>query len=238
MANRRDTNRWAYFDLYDAEKEFTNVIANFIAAQRKDKKTLVVEQFKGVVRNMYAVTPPMDEAVKYPKPGQRSRGIVVNFGKGKKAGQINILKDLSNAFKQTKKGSDDASGYLKFYLKMRNSRKRMRPMLHRLVKKSVVDYVKNNLFARQGWTPSGWGAAAARFGLRPPQWISRHTGLKGSISMVEEADFMYFEALNPTRHRASKDSEDRLKASIFRQVEAMERWLKWKSEKDLQKKLG
>lgn len=238
MANAPTKNQWAHFDMREAQELFTKTLGDFIGAQRKDKKLLIVEQFKGVVRNMYAVTPPMDEAVKYPKPGQRSRGIVIDFGKGRKAGKINILADLKNAFKQTKKGSDDASGYLSFYLRVRDKRKRMKAQFHRRVTKNVFDYVKNNLLERQGWTPSGWGAAAARFGLRPPQWIARHTGLKGSISMTEDLDYIEFEAINPTNHPASKYSEARLKASIFRQSEAMQRWLKWKAEKDLQKKLG
>jgi len=239
MANRPGSNRWAHFDIREAQELFTKTLGAFIGAQRKDKKLLIVEQFKGVVRNMYAVTPPMDEAVKYPKPGQRSRGIVIDFGKGKRAGKRTILADLKNAMKVTRKGSDDASGYLSFYLKMRNARKRMKVALHRKVTNRVFQFVKEKILARQGWTPSGWGAAAARFGLRPPQWIARHTGLKGSITIFENEDYIEFEAINPTNHKnASEDSEARLKASIFRQAEAMERWMKWKAEKDLQKKLG
>lgn len=239
MANRPATNRWAHFDIREAQELFTKTLAEFIKLQRKDKRLLITEQFKGVVRNMYAVTPPMDEAVKYPKPGQRSRGIVINFRKGRKAGEINIMADLKNAMKVTPRGSDDASGYLSFYLKMRNARKRMKTVFHRKVKNRVFQFVKKNILARQGWTPSGWGAAAARFGLRPPQWIARHTGLKGSITTFENDDYMEFEAINPTSHKnASKDSEARLKASIFRQAEAMERWMKWKAEQQLQKKLG
>ena len=238
MANSPKSNARAHFDIREAQELFTKTLADFIKLQRKDKRLLITEQFKGVVRNMYAVTPPMDEAVKYPKPGQRSRGIVVDFAKGKRAGKINILADLKNAMKVTRKGSDDASGYLSFYLKMRNARKRMKATLHRKVTNRVFQFIKEKIFARQGWTPSGWGAAAARFGLRPPQWIARHTGLKGSITIFENEDYMEFEAINPTNHKASKESEMRLKASIFRQAEAMERWMKWKAERDLRKKLG
>jgi hypothetical protein len=56
--------------------------------------------------------------------------------------------------------------------------------------------------------------------------------------MTEDLDYIEFEATNPTHHPASKYSEERLKGSIFRQAEAMQRWMKWKAERDLQKKLG
>jgi hypothetical protein len=199
------------------------------------------QQLRGIVRNFFAVTPPMGgkkASVKLPAPGKQSRGIVITFGEGKDAGARSINIDLARAFRETA-GMKSQADLLAWYLSKRNKKKHFRGF-KRNASAPDIQRVRRNLLDRQGLTAAGWMTAVQKLGVTGiPAWIKRHTGKVASKCTVEaKKDGHYaFEATNGTNHESSDKIERQLATAIQMQTNSIERWLKADAERLLKEAL-
>lgn len=218
-----------------AQEAFDQAFHRLLVNSKMSTDELWQQQVRGIVRNLFAVTPPMGgrhASIKYPAPGEKSRGVVIKFGEGKNKGVVSQASDIEYAFQKSK--TSDAN-VLNQYLARRTKKKRFRRFGEKIKATSGdIQIVKKNLESRQGITASGWNAAVSKLGIAGiPKWITRHGGkVPSKISINETKDGVYnFEAINSTTHVASRRIERRITWAINAQVESIERWLKNYNEK-------
>lgn len=204
-----------------ADDFFTYLQAIYQTGNRTMREQ-VQTHFKGVVRNMLAMTFPMGSregaSLKLNSKGQHTGA--VDFAAGQEAGRRAIVSDLRNAFltpKQAEEHYKDKPGIaeyrrnfknyanesgaaaLAWYLRIRNKRKRVKRRILRPITAANWQYVYREVQKRQGFVPAGWKEACSRLGVPLAAWISRMPA-KGNCSIQEAADFYYLEARNSTQH--------------------------------------
>ena len=176
-----------YLDFMRANSDFTRAFDKLMESSKASVQEMWEQQLRGIVRNFFAVTPPMGgkkASVKLPAPGKQSRGIVIAFGEGKDAGAASIDKDLRRAFRETA-GMKSQADLLAWYLSKRNKKKHFRGF-KRNASAPDIQRVRRNLLDRQGLTASGWMTAVQKLGVAGiPAWIKRHTGKVASKCTVE-----------------------------------------------------
>lgn len=227
--------------------KFEKSFRQYAELQKKDVHDLFEQQCRGIAKNLFAVTPPIGSntaGIKLPKPGQKSRGVQIDWKRGQNAGRSAIGSDLKKAFDpQSQKRFDrlvlarkaephqGSYGWVKNWYNS-NLTPRKRAKTSKLpVPKGLVTELKKYLWAKQGWTPAGWMAAAKRMGVTGiPGWISRHNA-SGSVQFQNSKPEMYFEAKNDTPHPNSKRIESQLELAVQMQANVMGRWLKDRAEK-------
>lgn len=221
-------------DFENAEMRFQKAFDSILATSRKSAKELWTQQVSGIVRNLFAVTPPMggkNASVKLPAPGKKTRGIVINFGEGKARGQSTERVDIANAFQRANKSNSQA---LNQYLALRTKLKRIRRGVPKiLATASEIAAVRKNIESRQGATASGWNAAVRKLSVSGiPKWITRHSNVPSKCSVQENQDSsFYFEAVNGTSHIDSSRIERRIAIAINMQANSIERWLRVYNER-------
>jgi hypothetical protein len=224
-----------YVDFMRANSNFSRAFDRLMESSKSSVEEMWQQQLRGIVRNFFAVTPPMGgkkASVKLPQPGKQSRGIVIAFGEGKAAGAASIDKDLRRAFRETA-GMKSQADLLAWYLSKLNKKKHFRGS-KRNASAPDIQRVRRNLLERQGLTASGWMTAVQKLGVTGvPAWIKRHAGKMPSKCSVESKKDGYyaFDATNGTRHDASDKIERELTTAIQMQTNSIERWLKADAER-------
>lgn len=224
-------------DLEQAAMRFRRVFAEQMKTTRKDAGVQFKTEVKGLVRFLFAVTPPMggkQASIKYGK------NIRVDFAEGRRAGKKAIESDIgrSMSVKGTGKkyGPDDA---LRYYLKRRTSKKRVRGGFLLRVTAEAKRFVMKTILARQGWVASGWNSAAAGTGTKSTGWIEKfHSALSQTFSALWTGDKPWFRAVNGTNHWNSKQIEYNISSALDKQSDVMERRMKALAEKQLKSSLG
>jgi hypothetical protein len=223
----------ATLNMLNAEQRFNSAFNALLAQSKKSTDELWTQQVSGIVRNLFAVTPPMggkDASVKMPAPGKKARGIVINFGEGKARGKSTIESDIAFAFRKSKKSDENA---LNQYLARRTKQKRFRRFGEKInATAQDVAAVKKNILARQGTTASGWNSAVSKLGISVPKWISGHSKVPSKFSINNSRTGFYdFEAVNGTNHTDSARIERRIAIAINMQANSIERWLRVYNER-------
>jgi hypothetical protein len=203
---------------HDFGKFYSNLNL-MIEGSKRGMKKVVKTQFKGVVRNMLSVTPPnggTSPSLQRNDDGEKTGR--VDFDSGLKAGRAAMLKDIKNAFWQMdpkspimqKRWESDVTlrmlnepkeETLKWYLSVRNKRKRVNSPIRRPASVNNVSYVLEYLHSRQGTTLAGWLNVARHFSLSLPRWVSRWGGSKSNFKVQDGDDVYYIYAENVATSR-------------------------------------
>jgi hypothetical protein len=228
-------------DFERAQESFEKAFNNLLVNSKISTDELWQQQVKGIVRNLFAITPPMGgrtASIKYPAPGEKSRGVVINFGEGKNKGIATQAADIAYAFQ---KSQTSDTNVLSQYLARRTKLKRFRKFGDKIEATAAdISRVQKNLEGRQGITASGWNAAVSKLGVPGiPKWITRHgSKVPSKIYINGTKDGVYnFEAVNSTTHAAARRIERQITKAIKLQTESIERWLKSYNEKLLKEAL-
>lgn len=116
---------------------------------------------------------------------------------------------------------------LSWYLSIQPEHKRQRklkPVDQLKINRSQFLALEKELFARQGYIPSGWKAMMRTFGISIPGWVSRHN--LGSFCKIFDTKTVYgFRAVNQTNARMSSQVEYRIAVALNAQANKMERQL-------------
>jgi hypothetical protein len=206
----------------------------------------VKTHFRGVVRNMLALTYPMGgkggASLKLNSKGEHTGS--VDFAAGKEAGRRAMASDLKNAFltpqqAQATYNKEDLKRYyenykhyrgespaaaLAWYLSVRTKKKRVRRAIRRPVTSANWKYVFKELEKRQGFVPAGWKEACDKLGVPMAAWVSRMSA-KGSCSIQDGAEIYYIEARNSTQHPNASDLQARAAIAMTMQRNNMKRLL-------------
>lgn len=229
-----------------AQTRFQKAFMALLQDAKKSAKVLFKAQAKGVARNVFAVTPPFGgsgASVIRVQPGQKPRGIRIDWASGKKAGKAKIESHVARAtesvsvraYKKRKLDPVTFRQVLTWYRSIQNKRK-VPTAAHKPLPAPIVKELKNHLLSKQGWTPSGWMRSAKALGVSGiPGWITRHSGNEGRYRFVTSPTYFYFETVNKTNHPNSGYIQSLLNIAVIMQARAMERWLKNYLEK---KKVG
>jgi hypothetical protein len=236
-------------DFSAAQARFTRELQQVIRNSRRGARHEVMENFKGMLRFCFAVTPPMGG--RNASTTRSGTNIRVDYAKGKNQGQKAMRKDLSRAFrivpKQWKRGNDWSLVYyfnqrfqpsfirsfmeqprdqvLAWYKSRRNNRRRIAGSPKFPMWESTVKWVYKQLLKEQGLTASGWLPAASRFNVRGiPKWITRHgSKVGGSVIINDTQTAMQIIAQNNTNHSDSTNIQQKLATAFTMQANAMAR---------------
>jgi hypothetical protein len=212
--------------------KFYRALEMMAATSKRTAIEVINENFRGVIRNLLALSPPMGGKqgdFKLNAKGKKTGG--VDFAKGKEKGKNAILADLSKAFQKVGKKNllafSTEQEALSWYLGARNSRKRIKGAPKRPASTQQINFVRKNILDRQGSFAAGWSKAANYFGISLPNWISRWGGARSRM-VVELSEWGYYlTAINITSHREA-DKIERITAraieiqtgNMRRQIEA------------------
>jgi hypothetical protein len=224
-------------DFENATDRFQEAFNELLAGSKKSADELWMQQIRGVVRNLFAVIPPMGglkASIDMPPLGEkgRGRGVVIKFKEGKDKGKSTQESDIARAFQKAKKSDED---FLNLYLSRRTKLKRYRRFGQKInATPADIQIVKKNLEARQGITASGWLDAVQKLSVAGiPKWITRHAGKvpsKCEVSTIRDG-YAFFEATNGTNHADSAKIEGKIAIAINLQAMSMERWVKKNHER-------
>lgn len=245
-----NTIRWDYAS---AEARFTEELRRVVATSRRSMRDVVLQNFKGVLRLVFAVTPPMGgrrASIRIGRDGQPTGR--VNFAGGKKQGANAISADIARAFQPiparyrataarpggweqiarifgTRVTRDalemSPEQLLAWYKSKRNNKRRIRGRPRMPAWTSSIAYVRKKLLDEQGLTASGWMAGANRFGVGGiPRWISRHGNrVPGSVEIRDTATELKYLVRNSTGHTDSEAIQQKLSVALTMQANAMAR---------------
>jgi hypothetical protein len=174
--------------------------SELMAVSGKSAKDEAMTTFKGVMKGIFSVTPPMRGDIASGAP---------NFAKGKKAGQGTIEADLRKAFLVPgfgmKVGAPKVDP-LSWYLPLRSpTTKRFREQSLRrkgrfsgqfVVSQSQFNQIKARMFQRVGALAAGWVSLAKKLGVSPAKWVEAHPNT-GSATLSTTDTFTGFKGINP-----------------------------------------
>lgn len=245
-----DGIRWDYAS---AQVRFSEELQRVMATARRSMRDVVFQNFKGVLRLVFAVTPPMGgrrASIRIARNGQPTGR--VDFAGGKKNGAIAISADIARAFQPiparyrtiasrpggweqiaqmfgTRVTRDalemSPEQLLAWYKSKRNNKRRIRGRPRMPAWTSSIAYVRKKLLDEQGLTASGWMAGANRFGVGGiPRWISRHGNrVPGSVEIQDTATELKYLVRNNTGHTDSASIQQKLSVALTMQANAMAR---------------
>lgn len=245
-----DNVRWDYDA---AQARFVSELQRMIATSRRSAREVVKRNFKGVLRLVFAVTPPMGGrrgSIRIGQDGQPTGR--VDFAGGKKQGANAINADIAKAFQpipaRYRATASRPGGWeqlarqfgarvtrdimdqspeqlLAWYKSKRNNKRRIRGRPRMPAWTSSIAFVRKQLLAEQGLTASGWVAGATRFGVGGiPRWITRHGNrVPGSVEIRDTETELKYLVKNATDHTDSANIQQKLSVALTMQANAMAR---------------
>ena len=222
-------------DFSRAQRQLEVAVKAEIYRSKKSAKEVIQREFKGAIKYVFAVTPPMGgkkATLKVTKEGKLTGN--VDFKKGRDQGEKAISKDLSKAFlrvpDEARKGIGrnrlDVSlqSLITLYKSKRGRNKRIVGKPKRPAWASQVEKIKQVLLKEQGITAAGWVAGARAFGYNPAAWISRQTGKNsGSVKIEDTAGAFGILVENPTNHSDCSEIQKTLGYAFTMQANAIAR---------------
>lgn len=222
-------------DFSMAQKQLEAAVKLEIYRSKKSAKEVITREFKGAIKYVFAVTPPMGgkkATLKVTKAGKLTGN--VDFKKGRTQGETAISKDLSKAFLRVPDEARKGKGRNKldvsldalyaWYKSKRGRNKRIIAKPKRPAWASQVEKLKKKLFAQQGVTAAGWVAGAKAFGYNPAAWIAKQTGQNnGSVRIDDLPGAFGILVENPTNHSDSTEIQRVLGYAFKMQANAIAR---------------
>jgi hypothetical protein len=186
-------------------ERFQRWLRNVLRTSKREVSVVVQEQFRGVIKEAFKLTPPMHFG---------------SFANGFSRGRKMIRKDTAQAFIAVSedKGvaalkrrgislpSGGVSAALAWYKSNQEANKRVHVDKKRLILKSDLQRLRERLIKDIGMTAAGWVKAATELKVKPaaPDWITRHTGTNpGAYTFNVSANTLNIVARNTAKHSAS-----------------------------------
>lgn len=201
------------------QERFQRWLGNVLRTSKRTVSVVAQEQFKGVIKNAFLLTPPMAET---------------SFAKGFSAGKRAIRKDTGMAFRAISERTNltklkvkpmPYNEAKKWYQSLQKPNRRIEaPPKKRPILKANLLRLREQLMQMMGVTAAGWCVAADQLGVKYPAWIGRHKSQNsGSYEFVVTESKMKIAARNPSRHSASSYIQFILSNAFRKQAEAMRR---------------
>lgn len=231
---------------------FDTALQRRIATSTRDHFSLMVEQARGIMRRVIAITPPGSDGV---KAGSRQ---ATEQGKAKTASDIYKLygtpsdafdlikkekgEGVADAFWKLSKEPGKASETNQFFREQTGKsfttfddgaiHKRLRARNGRVNRSKIIYFVSNPeavsdyVAKKQGnvnWLVAGWKRTALKLGVSLPSSISRHDS-PGEVILEATAERLRMVATNAVSFASNvRDIERRLQWAMNKQTDAMNR---------------
>lgn len=245
-----DAIRWDYSA---AQARFTQELQRVAATSRRSMRDVVFQNFKGVLRLVFAVTPPMGGRRASIRIGQNGNPTGnVDFAAGKKQGAKAIESDIARAFQpipaRYRATANRPGGWaqiarifgarvtqdlvdvspdqlLAWYKSKRNNKRRIRGRPRMPAWSTSIAYVRKKILDEQGLTASGWLAGADRFNVGGiPRWIRKHGNrVSGSIEIRDTETELKYLVQNSTAHTDSSTIQQKISVALTMQANRMAR---------------
>lgn len=236
------------WDYSAAQAQFMSELRRVMQTSRRTMRDEVFRNFRGVMRYVFAMTPPMGGR----RSSTRNNGKNVDFAKGKRQGQRAIFADINRAFQPIpaawRQGASRPGGWERlarqfgpratrevmqktqeelwtWYKSRRNNKRRIAGRPRMPAWTISIAFVRKKLLEEQGLTASGWLAGASRFNVGGiPKWITRHAGeVGGSVRVVDTQTELKILVANLTRHSDSSAIQQKLAVAFTAQANNMAR---------------
>jgi len=220
----------------EALKQFDAALKKQLATTKKMPIEVVRTAFRGVMRRVFTFTPPMSN--KAP-----------SFMEGRKAGQIQIQKDMKKMFRpipkkyrdwtSTKKGRQGLINFfgpdaipgklnagIDYFVKLHKANRGLNKRIVGKPRVPIWESTYKNVFTElvkwQGWVPSGWMKGAQEAGVNPPAWVSGKAGPGSMVKTLTDAKAI-FKVINDTKHEDYNRIQFNINYAIIQQANAMNR---------------
>lgn len=202
--------------------KFDAALRDFLKHSKKAVGQVLREQARLVVGQIAARTPPGGPNTSGRAAKQRGEAAVVgDIAKIMVKGTYKISKDDLASANWAKASVDPAAVHKRY----RNSRGRVRREISPKIKVRAGDLARliKAKKAMVGYLASGWRAAAQKFGVKLPAWITRHTG-QGSAKEKSDAASVEVVATNSVGYADRAANMDKIvQASLDAQAGNMRR---------------
>jgi hypothetical protein len=147
-------------------RQFQAMAEKLGSFSKRDGRTLMEEQARGVINNLMLITPPSNG---------KTRGVAA-----KKRGEAAIASDVRNVFIGSTPKKAEVSSMAEMANIMHTKRRGGNIRIKRAVKQTRASrsMITNFIKVKQkgvGYLASGWASAARKLGkIRVPNWIGRH----------------------------------------------------------------
>jgi len=220
----------------DSLKRFYSNLATALKVTKRKLKDEAKTQYKGVARNILAVTPPMrSDFVQWGKTNKGSDR--VDFATGRQRGRNKILSNMAGVLKviraNTLEYKKERREPLSYYLAVRqeNRRPKKHPEKARVaVSRNQWNMIKKFLFERQGWILSGWKAMTKQFSVGLKDWVERKN-LTSTCKVIDTETMYGFEAINGSKAVMDASIQARIRFGLDKQSKAMENSFKNRTER-------
>jgi len=191
---------------------FNRALSEFMAGSKREAVVVLKEQARGIMRNLFEVTPPGR-----PKLGS---------GKARKRGRDNVKADVLKVVRPVKRNPQETDVAALIKPRRRDGRVR-REVNPRIT--VPLDAFKAYVARKQamvGFLASGWNEAAARLGVKPAAWIWQNEG-PGDLQIIITDKGIRIIATNKVKYASSiSQLRSRLQWAVDQQRRKIERRLK------------
>jgi hypothetical protein len=220
--------------------KFYRALEMMATTSKRTAIEVINENFRGVIRNLLALSPPMggkQGGFKFDAKGKKTGS--VNFAGGKEKGKNAILADLSKAFQKVGKKNllafSTEQEALTWYLGARDSRKRIKGAPKHPASTQQINFVRKSVLDRQGSFAAGWSKAANYFGISLPKWISKWGPAHSKLNVELSEWGYYLTAINVTSHREADVIERITARAIEIQTGNMRRQIEFYAQQQAKK---
>lgn len=200
---------------------FNASLSKFMAGSKREAVVVLKEQARGIMRNLFMVTPP----------GRANLG----SGKARKRGRDNVKADVLKVVRPVKSKPDqtNVAALIKAHRHEGRVRRQVNPRIT-----VPLDAFKAYVAKKQamvGFLASGWNEAAARLGVKPAAWIWQNEG-PGDLQITITDKSIRIIATNKVKYASSIGQlRSRLQWAVNQQGRKIERRLKRFQEEQAQK---
>ena len=200
---------------------FNRALSEFMAGSKREAVVVLKEQARGIMRNLFMVTPP----------GRANLG----SGKARKKGRNNVKADVLKVVRPVTRNPQQTNVAALIKAHRRDGRVR-----HEVNPRITVplDAFKAYVAKKQamvGFLASGWNEAAARLGVKPAGWIWQNEG-PGDMQIIITDKGIRIVATNKEKYASSISKlRSRLQWAVNQQGRKIERRLKRFQEEQARK---
>ena len=191
---------------------FNRALSEFMAGSKREAVVVLKEQARGIMRNLFMVTPP----------GRAN----ISSSKARKKGRDNVKADALKVVRPVTRNPEQSNvaALIKSHRRGGRVRHEVNPRIT-----VPLDAFKAYIAKKQalvGFLASGWNEAAARLGVKPAAWIWQNEG-PGDLQITITESGIRIVMTNKVKYASSiSELRSRLQWAVNQQRRAIERRLK------------
>lgn len=214
-------------------QRFQRYLARSIQVTTRSVEEVVKEQARGLVREAFLQTPPMNGRSFFQGKKASQSAIGVTLARAtlikNEARIVRALnartsstprEELERMLEQVRLGPNALAARIRANQRRNKTYPESSPKFY--TTKGTRKSVRQIFEATMGITAAGWCHAARSLGVIFPEWIGRHSGKNsGSMTFTTQGSVITFKAVNPNRHHDSATIQRAINAAYDAQAGRM-----------------